>query len=59
MEIIDRAKLIEYQQQILKANYDMYSKSIKEFTQYLECLEVSSTIDKIMSDYNRSDMNCK
>ena len=46
VEIMDRAKPPEYQMDILASNYDPYSKSLQEFTEYLERLETKKTIAK-------------
>lgn len=39
VEILDSAKPIEYQQQLLTANYDPYAKTFAQYSQYLQNLE--------------------
>ena len=46
VEIMDHAKPVEYQLDILTADYDPYSKSLQEFVEYLERLETKATLRK-------------
>ena len=57
VEIIDRAKPIEYQLDVLAADYDPYSKSLQEYVEYLERLETKANIRKQMAkkDNNKSN----
>ena len=50
LEIIDRAKPMEYQQALLAANYDPYSQSVNDYITYLERLEASAKIAKALSN---------
>ena len=49
IEIIDNAKPLEYHQQMLQNNYNPYSKSVEEFVQYIERMEVSTKIGTALS----------
>ena len=48
VEILDRAKPLEYQQELLAANYDPYAKTFAEFSQYLLNLEQRAAIAKAL-----------
>ena len=48
VEIIDRAKRIEWQRDLLSANIDPYSMSLDQYSQYLEKLEVKHEMDRAM-----------
>jgi hypothetical protein len=48
VEIVDRAKRIEWQRDLLTANLDPYSMTLDEYSQYLEKLEVKYNMDKEM-----------
>ena len=49
IEILDKAKPVQYQQALLTSNYDPYSKSMEEYSQYIERLEASAKIEKALS----------
>jgi len=49
VEIMDRAKPVEYQLDVLTSNYDPYSKTLLEYTEYLERLETKHSIQKAIS----------
>ena len=48
VEIIDRAKRVEWQRDLLTANIDPYGMSLDEYSAYLEKLEVKHKIDNEM-----------
>ena len=50
VEIVDRAKLLQYQCALLQANYDPYLKTLAEYSQYIECLKASNLIGKTLKD---------
>ena len=45
VEIIDVAKPIEYQKQMLLNNYDSHDKSLEDYIQQIECLEAGAKVD--------------
>lgn len=49
VEIVDRAKPVEYHCDVLANNYDPYQKTLQEYTEYLERLEVKHNIQKAMA----------
>ena len=59
LEIVDRAKPIQYQQALLVSNYDPYSKSLQEYSEYLERLEASAKIDKILNGNSKAKIHDK
>ena len=59
IEIIDNAKPLEYHQQMLQNNYDPYGKSLEEFVQYIERLEVSAKIGSALSKGKTSNSSTK
>jgi len=52
VEIIDRAKPVEYHCDVLANNYDPYQKTLQEYTEYLERLETKHNIQKAMAKRN-------
>ena len=48
VEILDRAKRVEWQRDLLTANIDPYGMSLEEYCKYLEKLEVKHRIDKAL-----------
>ena len=52
VEIIDRAKPVEYHCDVLANNYDPYQKTLQEYTEYLERLETKHGIQKAMARRN-------
>ena len=46
VEILDRAKPIEYHMDVLTAGYDPYSKSFEEYVEYIERLETKHALSK-------------
>ena len=46
VEILDRAKPVEYHMDVLAADYDPYSKSFQEYVEYIERLETKHAIRK-------------
>ena len=59
VEILDRAKPIKYQQALLTANYDPYSKTLEQYAQYLERLEASAKIEAALTSSTKSTDNSK
>ena len=57
LEIVDRAKPIQYQQALLTSNYDPYSKTLGEYTQYLDKLEASVKIQKALDKDTNKNKN--
>jgi hypothetical protein len=57
VEILDRAKPLGYQQELLKANYDPYSKDFHEYGRYLENLEASVRIDRALAKGKTNNNN--
>jgi hypothetical protein len=49
VEIVDRAKPVEYHCDVLANIYDPYHKTLQEYTEYLERLEVKHNIQKAMA----------
>ena len=49
VEILDRAKPVEYHCDVLANNYDPYEKTLQEYTEYLERLETKHSIQRAMS----------
>ena len=49
VEIVDRAKPVEYHCDVLANNYDPYQKTLQEFTEYLERLETKKNIQQSTS----------
>ena len=52
VEIVDRAKPVEYHCDVLANNYDPYQKTLQEFTEYLERLETKKNIQQAMAKRN-------
>jgi len=52
VEILDRAKPVEYHCDVLSNNYDPYQKTLQEYTEYLERLETKHNIQKAMAKRN-------
>ncbi len=50
VEIVDRAKRVEWQRDLLTANIDPYALTLEEYYRYLEKLEVKHNIDKALRD---------
>lgn len=50
VEIVDRAKRVEWQRDLLTANIDPYALSLGEYYRYLEKLEVKHNIDKALRE---------
>ena len=50
VEIVDRAKRVEWQRDLLTANIDPYALTLDEFYRYLEKLEVKQNIDQALRD---------
>ena len=50
VEIVDRAKRVEWQRDLLTANIDPYALSLDEYYRYLEKLEVKYNIDQALRD---------
>ncbi len=48
VEIVDRAKRVEWQRDLLTANIDPYALTLDEYYRYLEKLEVKHNIDKAL-----------
>ena len=46
VEILDRAKLIEYPMDVLTEDYDLYAKSFQEYVKYIERLETKHALRK-------------
>ena len=59
VETLDRAKPIKYQQALLTANYDPYSKTLEQCAQYLERLEASAKIEAPLTGSTKSTDNNK
>ena len=59
IEIIDKAKPVPYQQALLTSNYDPYCKSMEEYSQYLEKLEASAKIDKVLTKSSQAETTKK
>ena len=59
IEIIDKAKPVPYQQALLMSNYDPYCKSMEEYSQYLEKLEASAKIDKVLTKSSQAETTKK
>ena len=57
VEIIDRAKPVEYHCDVLANNYDPYQKTLQEYTEYLERLEVKHHIQKAMAKRDNQQVN--
>ena len=55
IEIIDKAKPVPYQQALLTSNYDPYCKSMEEYSQYLEKLEASAKIDRVLTKSSQAE----
>jgi hypothetical protein len=53
VEIVDRAKRVEWQRDLLTANIDPYAMTLDDFYRYLEKLEVKYNIDKALRDKKR------
>ena len=54
VEIVDRAKRIEWQRDLLTANIEPYSMTLDEFYKYLEKLEVKYNMDKALKKEEKS-----
>ena len=50
VEIVDQAKPLQYQRALLQSNYDPYSKTLAEYSQYIKRLEASNLIRKRLKD---------
>ena len=50
VEIVDRAKRVEWQRDLLTANIDPYALSLDDYYRYLEKLEVKHNIDKALRE---------
>ena len=50
VEIVDRAKRVEWQRDLLTANIDPYALTLEEYYRYLEKLEVKHNIDQALRD---------
>lgn len=50
VDIVDRAKRVEWQRDLLTANIDPYALSLGEYYRYLEKLEVKHNIDKALRE---------
>jgi hypothetical protein len=48
LEIVDRAKRVEWQRDLLSANIDPYSMTLSQYYEYLEKLETKHEMDKIL-----------
>ena len=57
VEIVDRAKPVEYHCDVLANNYDPYQKTLQEYTEYLERLEVKHNIQKAMAKRDNQSNN--
>ena len=57
VEIVDRAKPVEYHCDVLANNYDPYQKTLQEYTEYLERLEVKHNIQKAMAKRDNQQVN--
>jgi hypothetical protein len=57
VEIMDRAKPVEYHCDVLANNYDPYQKTLQEYTEYLERLEVKHNIQKAMAKRDNQQVN--
>ena len=57
VEIVDRAKPVEYHCDVLANNYDPYQKTLQEYTEYLERLEVKHNIQAMEKRDNQSNKN--
>jgi hypothetical protein len=59
VEIVDRAKRVEWQRDLLTANIDPYALTLDEYYRYLEKLEVKHNIDKALrhDKKRKSDQN--
>jgi len=55
VEIMDRAKPIEWQRELLTADYDPYDHGLEEFCQYLEKLEARARIDRALKGESLKD----
>lgn len=53
LEIVDRAKRVEWQRDLLSANIDPYSMSLSQYYEYLEKLETKHEMDKILRKTNK------
>ena len=59
VEIIDQAKPMEYQQQLLEANFDPYSNGLAKFALYLERLDASANIEASLNKQQRAQSNAE
>ena len=50
VEIVDRAKRVEWQRDLLTANIDPYALTLEEYYRYLEKLEVKHNIDRALRE---------
>ena len=57
VEIVDRAKPVEYHCDVLANNYDPYQKTLQEFTEYLERLETKKNIQQAMAKRNNQQIH--
>ena len=55
IEIIDNAKPFEYNEAMLKNNYDPYDKNLEEFSQYMERLEQAEKFKDKLSGKKRKE----
>ena len=55
IDILDKAKPVQYQLALLTSNYDPYSKSMEEQSQYIERLEASAKIGKALRKTEKWD----
>ena len=53
VDIVDRAKRIEWQRDLLTANIDPYTLTLEEYYRYLEKLEVKHTLDQTLREANK------
>ena len=59
VEIVDRAKRVEWQRDLLTANIDPYALSLEEYYRYLEKLEVKHNIDKALREDKKAESRSK
>ena len=50
VDIVDRAKRVEWQRDLLTANIDPYALTLDEYYRYLEKLEVKHQMDQVLRD---------